>query len=55
LTFIQEFLKRTNLRSGVLDKEDIEDIRDYKKAMKKIENGSALLYSLEEVKTQFGM
>ncbi len=55
LSFVQEFLKRTNLRSEMLDKEDVEDIKDYKKAIKKIEDGKATFYSLDEVKAQFSI
>jgi hypothetical protein len=55
LAFIQEFLKRTNLKSEVLDREEIEDIKDYKKATKRIEQGKATFLSLDEVKTKFGI
>ncbi len=52
-TFIQEFLKRTHLRSEVLEREEMEDIDDYNKAMKRIEQGKAAFYSLNDVKSKF--
>lgn len=54
-SFINQFLSKIKVKSTVLTEEDIDDIQAFDKAIRKVKNGRAEFFSLDEVKNKLSV
>lgn len=50
LQFVQMLLEKLHIRNAIIDNEEVEDIKNFDKVVKKIQTGKAEFFTLDEVK-----